>query len=75
MEHQHLGVGQDVNFVDANGKTVKGKISEVYGDDAARIDVPGGTAVAIYSDGKEPGTFHFSENKAAETASAKAASK
>lgn len=72
----HLSVGQSVNFVDAEGKTVKGKIVVVHGEHDATIEIPNGTAVAGHSTGKEPGTFHFAEQKPAKaTASSEAANK
>jgi len=70
--HQYLEAGQPVNFVDAKGKILSGKIAQVYNDDAARIELDNGSAIADYSDGKEPGTFHFASNKPAEAASQKA---
>jgi hypothetical protein len=75
MQHQYLLVGQPVNFIEPGGKILKGKIIIVHGEHDVTIELPGGTAVAGYSDHKEPGTFHFAETKAAEAkASVKAAS-
>lgn len=77
MKHQTLDAGQTVNYVDASGKTQSGKIAQVYTEDGARIELANGSAIAEWSDGKEPGTFHFptSETKPASDASSHASSK
>jgi len=60
MKHPHLAEGQSVNFVDPSGKTQKGQITKVMHADAAEIELSkSSTAIAEFSDKKEPGTFHF----------------
>lgn len=61
MNHQHLAIGQEVVFVSGDEKTHKGKITHVYGPDSAHIQWEEGSAIADFSDKKEPGTFHFEQ--------------
>ena len=57
--HPHLAIGQEAIFVEGDKKEHKGKITHVYTENAARIEFEGGSAIADFSDKKEPGTFHF----------------
>jgi hypothetical protein len=61
MNHQYLAEGQEVMFVGIDKKTVKGKIIKVYGPDSAQIEWSNGSAIADFSDKKEPNTFHFEQ--------------
>jgi hypothetical protein len=60
-QHQYLEVGQKAVFVGPDGKAHHGKISIVYGPDDVKIEWGNGSAVAKFSDSKEPGTFHFEQ--------------
>jgi hypothetical protein len=60
-QHQYLEVGQDVVFVGPDKKSNRGKITIIYGPDDVRIEWGNGSAVAKFSDSKEPGTFHFEQ--------------
>jgi hypothetical protein len=66
MKHQYLAEGQDVEYVTADGKTVKAKITQVLNEDTARVEWDNGkhAAVAPHSDKKEANTFHFAEASA-----------
>jgi len=72
MNHPYLAIGQDVNYVDADKKIQKGKITEIVNADVARIEWDKHSAVAPHSDKKEPGTFHFPTVEAAAPAAGKA---
>jgi hypothetical protein len=62
-----LAPNLSVNFVNHDGKTVKGKIESVTGGTSARIvlDKEGDhVAFAEFSEEKTSGTFHFPEEPA-----------
>ena len=59
MNHQHLAAGQEVTFVDGDGKSHKAKVTQVFNEDEAVVAWDNGGAIAQCSDKKEPGTFHF----------------
>jgi hypothetical protein len=61
MNHQYIATGQEVIFVGPDKKEHKGKILNIYGPDTAQIEFDGGTAIAEFSDKKEPITFHFEQ--------------
>jgi hypothetical protein len=61
MNHQYIAIGQEVVFVGHDKKEHKGKILNVYGPDTAQIEFGGNTAIAEFSDKKEPITFHFEQ--------------
>ena len=65
MNHPYLEVGQSVNFVDATGKIQKAEITQVFHADAARVEWNKHSAVAEFSEKKEPGTFHFPDDTTA----------
>ncbi len=77
MDHPPLTVDADVVYVGADKKQHKGKITEVLGEHAARIDFStkdqSNEAVAVYSENGLQGTFHFSSSAASAKEGTKAA--
>jgi hypothetical protein len=70
MKHPHLAAGQDVEFVTADKKNQKAKITQVINADVARLEWDNGkhAAVSVFSDTGEPGTFSFPASVASPTA-------
>jgi hypothetical protein len=63
MNHPYLAPGQDVIYVDGDGKNQKAKITKVVNEDSADLEYAAGkhSAVAPYSDKGEKNTFHFEQ--------------
>jgi len=62
---QILAIGQSVNYDDEKGKVQKATITRIYHSGAAHLEFQNGSAVADFSDQKEPGTFHFPQSSPA----------
>ena len=61
MKHQHLAVGQKATYVDPEGKAHEAVIETVYNEDEVRVTYKHGSAIARFSDGSKPNTFHFEQ--------------
>lgn len=58
---QYLAAGQKVIVVNAEGKHVHGTIVQVFSEEAAKIEHDNGTFIAVLSEDRKPGTFHFEQ--------------